>query len=126
MQIGTENGYKYNGKELNDDFGLNWYDYGARWYMADIGRWGQIDPLAGSMAAWSPYSYTFNNPLKYTDPTGMAPFGDFYYAFNGQIRYLGNDGNVNDGKQYLVNDLSAFGNAKKAGGSTQRATNFKS
>lgn len=29
---GRENQYRYNGKELNEDFGLGWYDYGARWY----------------------------------------------------------------------------------------------
>ncbi len=39
-----ENRYKYNGKELINDLDLNWYDYGARMYMADIGRWGAVDP----------------------------------------------------------------------------------
>lgn len=37
--------YKYNGKELQDELGLNMYDYGWRNYMPDIGRWTQIDPL---------------------------------------------------------------------------------
>jgi RHS repeat-associated protein len=37
--------YKYNGKELQDELGLNVYDYGWRNYMPDIGRWTQIDPL---------------------------------------------------------------------------------
>jgi RHS repeat-associated protein len=35
----------YNGKELQDELGLNMYDYGWRNYMPDIGRWSQIDPL---------------------------------------------------------------------------------
>jgi RHS repeat-associated protein len=37
--------YKYNGKELQEELGLNMYDYGWRNYMPDIGRWTQIDPL---------------------------------------------------------------------------------
>ena len=37
--------YKYNGKEFQDELGLNMYDYGWRNYMPDIGRWTQIDPL---------------------------------------------------------------------------------
>ncbi|MGE6355318.1 RHS repeat-associated core domain-containing protein [Flavobacterium sp. NPDC079362] len=41
----TANKYKYNGKELQDELGLNMYDYGWRNYMPDLGRWTQIDPL---------------------------------------------------------------------------------
>ncbi|NHM05702.1 type IV secretion protein Rhs [Flavobacterium sp. CYK-4] len=37
--------YKYNGKEFQDELGLNVYDYGWRNYSPDIGRWTQIDPL---------------------------------------------------------------------------------
>jgi len=70
-QIGPNNKYQYNNKELNDNFGLNWNDYGARWYDAAIGRWTSVDPLAEMQLSFSPYTYTYNNPIAFIDPTGM-------------------------------------------------------
>ncbi|AEE51476.1 RHS repeat domain-containing protein [Haliscomenobacter hydrossis] len=66
-----DNKYQYSQKELNDDFGLGWLDFGARWYDASIGKWGAVDPLSEDAPAWTPYRYAFNNPLIYVDPDGL-------------------------------------------------------
>jgi RHS repeat-associated protein len=62
--------YKYNGKELQQESGM--YDYGARFYMPDIGRFGAHDPLSELQFAYSPYNYVYGNPIRFTDPTGMV------------------------------------------------------
>ena len=63
--------YRFTGKEQDCETGL--YYYGARYYDSRLGRFLSVDPLASKFPSYSPYAYTFNNPIRFTDPTGMEP-----------------------------------------------------
>ena len=54
-------------------FGVNWYDYGARFYDAALGRFHTMDPLSAIFGFQSPYCYAANNPIKFIDFMGMNP-----------------------------------------------------
>ena len=63
--------YKFNGKELDEETGF--YYYGARYFDPRISIWQSVDPLAEKFPDQSPYSFVFNNPMRFVDPDGRAP-----------------------------------------------------
>jgi RHS repeat-associated protein len=63
--------YLFNGKELDEETGL--YYYGARYYDPKTSIWASVDPLGEKYPEWSPYSSSFNNPLRFIDPDGRGP-----------------------------------------------------
>jgi RHS repeat-associated protein len=66
----VNNKYLYNGKEKQDEFGLDWYDYGARFYDPMVGRFTSVDGYLEKYYALTPYQYGLNNPISFIDING--------------------------------------------------------
>lgn len=119
------------------------YDYGARFYMPDIGRWGTQDLLTETSRRFSPYTYVNNNPIFFTDPTGMLTDGcpggkcpegvtDIKTLPNGQsevqIQEVVLQGKKKETNPYLLGDCflcTDKGFAQYHGGQTRSEFNFQ-
>ena len=68
--IVSEHKWKYNGKELQDELDLNWYDLGARNLDHALGRFMNVDPRAEDYNFQSVYAFANNNPVLFVDING--------------------------------------------------------
>jgi RHS repeat-associated protein len=95
--------YSFNGKERDDESFNDAYDFGARIYDSRLGRWLSLDPLTRLFSYQTPYASFDNNPIYFTDPTGMSSVGvkgDFYGKDG---KYLGKD-DKNDNLVYITTE----------------------
>ena len=89
------------------------YYYGARYYDPKISLWLSVDPLAEKYPNMSPYVYTYANPLKFVDPTGMEgeDWDDWYEKLDengnptGEIVWFDGDDEI-EGYKHLGYDVT--------------------
>ena len=117
--------YKYNGKELDTNKGLNWYDYGARHYDAALGRFTTMDPMLEEYYSLSPYAYCGNSPVNRIDPNGMDWYQNnetkYYTWYEERLKregytYIGGKGSVLGEFEPIIDDIltGTFNNIVKA------------
>ena len=80
----TGNPLRFGGKELDAETALHYFE--ARYYRQTWGRFTQVDPLHVGAAMldpqqWNRYAYARNNPLAYSDFSGLS--ADFYVTIWG-------------------------------------------
>ena len=82
--------------ERDNETGLDFAQ--ARYFNSTQGRFTSVDPLTASATtsvpqSWNRYSYSLNSPLRFVDPSGLAP-DDYYASRDGTIEIYETPGNT--------------------------------
>ena len=111
-QSAIGNRYLFQGREYSWTTGL--YNFRARWYDPETGRWLSNDPI-GISGGLNQYVFCENNPVIIVDPLGS----DFYFIDTPRGSFIGHAaaliGNADTGYDYY-----SFG--AKSSGSRQKLT----
>ena len=119
--------FKYNQKEWQNEFSFNVYDYGARNYMPDLGRFFNMDNMTEMYETLSPYNYTGNNPVNFIDINGEWIYvydedkkyryenGQTQHQVDGQWTAIDNTVELSDFAISAIAGLSALENNGKTG-----------
>jgi RHS repeat-associated protein len=104
------------GKERDAESGLD--NFGARYYGSNMGRMMSPDPMGGDMTnpqSLNRYAYVLNNPLRFTDPTGLyvCKDGQDCSAFEKTLAGLRNSKNAD-----VARAANAYGAAGEKNGVT--------
>jgi RHS repeat-associated protein len=70
--VGPEHRFLFQGKEMEQDFGVDWADFGARRYDGQVGRWWGVDAMAEEFPSESPYLVMNDDPINIIDPKGES------------------------------------------------------
>lgn len=98
---GKDNSYKLTNQEYEYD--LEVYNLKARQYSPELRRFFNPDPI---LSERSPFIYANNNPLKYSDPSGLSPQdGDYTerdHYWNWELdAWMGSTINI-EGEEYCI------------------------
>ncbi|MCF6404451.1 DUF6443 domain-containing protein [Chitinophaga filiformis] len=80
------NGKKFETSEFGDGWSSNLYDFGARLYDPQIGRFHAPDPHGAKYGWISQFNFAFDNPVNFIDPDGKDA-----KPIAGGVKYTGVD-----------------------------------
>ncbi|MFZ1611251.1 MAG: hypothetical protein WAT52_09300 [Chitinophagales bacterium] len=103
---GSEYRFGFGGQEQVNEVSGDGNSYTAEFWQYDtrLGRRWNVDPMAHTTPSWSPYRAYLNNPIKYTDPTGLKESTDVKENEDGTYSVVGGDRFDGDNGIYKQNE----------------------
>ncbi|MBK9229067.1 MAG: RHS repeat-associated core domain-containing protein [Ignavibacteria bacterium] len=109
---GDSTKFGFTGKEEDEESYYNYF--GARYYDARLGRWGQVEPLMDKFVQLSPYAYSLNNPIKTKDVDGedvVIVLSGAGFIFAGSEIGQMESGADDFASKTILNELTDYANA---------------